>query len=193
LLAKDPFTAKGAAPDSIRKIPFPVDALGYPLSGNAVWNACIRNQVQLDADGQPFSCSRYHVDHLWTHPDLLIEFTWRSEEKILILPEGFETVVVEEEIPVEETAEEKVSSEKEETEDIEGFNDVSEEGNTADPIPKGTDAHDEGEAASEIPTDDAVEQGQDQAESVPTTEDGDSPEDTVEESSAPAEEVPVTE
>ena len=95
LTAESPRTAEGLAGNIIRKIPFPVDARGYPLSSNSVWNSCIRNQVQLDQDGKPFSCSRYHVDHIWTHPDLLIEFTWRGEEKILILPDGFEVVIEE--------------------------------------------------------------------------------------------------
>ncbi|TSC60721.1 MAG: hypothetical protein Greene041662_94, partial [Candidatus Peregrinibacteria bacterium Greene0416_62] len=90
LLTKDPRTVEGSAPDTIRKIPFPVDARGFPLSSNDVWNSCIRNEVQLDPEGQPFSCSRYHVDYIWTHPDLLIEFLMRPDlDPMLILPEGF--------------------------------------------------------------------------------------------------------
>ncbi len=75
-------------------IAFPVDASGVPLSSNAVWNACIRNQVTLDADGNPLSCSRYHEDYVWTHPDLSIEFTWNTQTTppLLVLPDGYSRV-----------------------------------------------------------------------------------------------------
>jgi uncharacterized protein YlzI (FlbEa/FlbD family) len=99
LVTSDVRTHAGAPAIAFRLIPFPVDSLGVPLSSNTVWNACIRNQVQLDQDGQPFSCGRYHVDNIWTHPDLTIEFLWRPDlMPPLSLPEGFvETVVVSEE------------------------------------------------------------------------------------------------
>ena len=65
LTAESPRMAEGLAGNIIRKIPFP-GRPRLPALRNSVWNSCIRNQVQLDQDGQPFSCSRYHVDHIWT-------------------------------------------------------------------------------------------------------------------------------
>jgi phage baseplate assembly protein gpV len=83
-------TAQGTGVTLLQYIPFPVDAAGYPLSSNTVWNTCIRNQVQLDNEGKPYSCSRYHTDNTWTHPDLFIEFLLRPElDPMLVLPEGF--------------------------------------------------------------------------------------------------------
>ncbi len=78
-------------------IAFPVDHAGVPVSTNAIWNACVRNQTILDTDGQPFSCSRYHTDAQWDHPDLHITFTWNgtSDPKILLLPVGYQAVVQE--------------------------------------------------------------------------------------------------
>jgi hypothetical protein len=78
-------------------VAFPVDAKGYPVSSQAVWNACIRNHTILDDAGQPLSCARYHDGHIWHHPDLAMDFTFDSshESPILILPEGYEAQTVE--------------------------------------------------------------------------------------------------
>ena len=75
--------------------PFPVDILGVPVSTNAVWNACIRHHVLLDANGQPFSCERYHTGTSWDHPDLHMTFIWNGnhDPMILLLPSGYVAVV----------------------------------------------------------------------------------------------------
>lgn len=80
---------------AIAKTPFPVDALGVPLSGNEVWNACIRNLTMLDSEGQPLSCSRYHDANVWHHPDLLIDFTWNTQTSpaTLLIPDDYEVTV----------------------------------------------------------------------------------------------------
>jgi hypothetical protein len=110
LAVSDPRTVEGTGSTIVHRIPFPVDHVGYPVSHNEVWNACIRNRTLLDAEGKPYSCSRYHVENVWTHPDLLIEFTWRPElEPKLMLPEGFEAVVQQQK-PEESAASSGVSS-----------------------------------------------------------------------------------
>jgi hypothetical protein len=77
-------------------IPFPVDQAGVPLSSNAVWNACIRNQITLDSEGNPMSCGRYHNEQDWEHPDLHITFIWNgsAEPAVLTLPEGYVATVI---------------------------------------------------------------------------------------------------
>jgi hypothetical protein len=77
---------------------FPVDVYGYPLSSSDIWNKCIRNQVPLDLDGQPFNCRRYHDEDLWMHPDLLVQFLWDPDsDPKLVLPENYRIVVIENE------------------------------------------------------------------------------------------------
>ncbi len=70
--------------------PFPVDDKGVPLSTNAAWNACIRNQAVMN--GQPLDCSRYHSGYVWDHPDIHISFTWNDSVSppILQTPDGYE-------------------------------------------------------------------------------------------------------
>ncbi len=101
ILANDPqMSASGSAvTDAENSIAFPVDAFGVPLSSNNVWNSCIRNLVTLDTDGNPLSCSRYHTDYVWTHPDLEITFTWNTQTTppLLLLPDGYAATV---QIPV---------------------------------------------------------------------------------------------
>jgi len=77
-------------------IPFPVDSQGIPVSSSGVWNNCIRNTPTLDETGQPLSCSRYHRDFEWDHPDLGITFTWNTHVSpaTLLLPEGYAEEVV---------------------------------------------------------------------------------------------------
>ncbi|TSC57319.1 MAG: Cell wall surface anchor family protein, partial [Candidatus Peregrinibacteria bacterium Greene0416_19] len=79
-------------------IHFPVDAAGVPLSGNDVWNACIRNLQTLDAHGKARSCARYHTSNQWEHPDLGMIFTWQDDltPPLLLLPEGYVQVVTQE-------------------------------------------------------------------------------------------------
>ncbi|MBT3293530.1 hypothetical protein HN378_04985, partial [Candidatus Peregrinibacteria bacterium] len=93
----------------VKVIEFPVDTLGYPLSSSDIWNSCIRNQVTLDLTGQPFNCSRYHEEDLWTHPDLMIEFIWDpGNDPKLILQDGY--IIIELDLdsePEEETPEEE--------------------------------------------------------------------------------------
>ncbi|OGJ68319.1 hypothetical protein A3B61_03150 [Candidatus Peribacteria bacterium RIFCSPLOWO2_01_FULL_53_10] len=187
LRAKDPFTAEGSAPGIIRKIPFPVDALGYPLSSNSVWNDCIHNRVQLDADGQPFSCSRYHVDNIWTHPDLLIEFTWRSGEKILILPDGFELVVQEVQTSVEPepVIEEQTESSMEQGIEVPDVSeDPVEDGNAAETPEENTDTGEGSDGTAADPLATPVDEG----EPDPATEENVPSEENTTEESVPLEE-----
>ncbi len=77
---------------------FPVAEDG-PISGNALWNDCIRgNMVTLEdikansdrnEDNIPRTCASYHTNDFWTHPDLGIQFRWSRFTKELILPEGY--------------------------------------------------------------------------------------------------------
>ena len=88
---------------------FPVDQHGVPLSDDLVFNACIRNQVVLDDEGNPYNCKRYHPeDNIhWTHPTLGVTFVYDQDlDPALTLPEGWTAVTVQEasdEEPVEET------------------------------------------------------------------------------------------
>ncbi len=93
----DPVTTMGTG--SVlpgQTIAFPVDNLGRPLSTDAVWNGCIRGYPPLGADGQPLSCARYHVDHVWEHPDLHMSFTYNPnhEPVVLLLPQGYVVTVI---------------------------------------------------------------------------------------------------
>jgi hypothetical protein len=89
---------------------FPVDVYGYPLSSSDIWNKCIRNQVPLDLEGQPFNCRRYHDEDLWTHPDLLVQFLWDPDsDPKLVLPENYRIVVIQDE---EDTQDEPVDEGK---------------------------------------------------------------------------------
>ena len=77
--------------------PFPVDSLGRPFSlTDPVWTACIQGRQTLDPSGTPYSCSRYHDDYSWEHPDLHITFIWNPnhEPPVLTVPEGYEVVIV---------------------------------------------------------------------------------------------------
>jgi hypothetical protein len=76
---------------------FPIDTKNIPVSSNKMWNACIRSITLLDESGQPYSCSRYHNDNTWTHPDLNIEFLWNDSvtPALLELPEGYGPAVTE--------------------------------------------------------------------------------------------------
>ncbi len=77
-------------------IPFTVNALGQPVSSDAVWNGCIQGRPLTDSDGIPFSCSRYHDGMTWDHPDLHISFIYNPnhDPAILTIPEGYQVVVV---------------------------------------------------------------------------------------------------
>ncbi len=79
-------------------VAFPVDSTGVPFSSNDVWNACIRGRTLLDDDGNPYSCSRYHTETMWEHPDLHMNFTWNpyhEPQPLLLLPFGYHAVVME--------------------------------------------------------------------------------------------------
>ncbi|MFH0769875.1 MAG: hypothetical protein V1926_00695, partial [Candidatus Peregrinibacteria bacterium] len=103
---RDPRTTAGAVPGAVTPIPFPVDTHGVPVSSSTVWNACIRQQVMLDDNGNPYNCSRYHTDHRWAHPDLIVEFTYDTElDPALVLPPPyFVEAQSEPELPAEEPA-----------------------------------------------------------------------------------------
>ena len=90
----------GLAPSGMSA--FPVDAKGLPVSSDPVWNSCIRNITILDSTGRPLSCSRYHQDHVWEHPDLHISFTFDNSHDfpILLLPDGYESVTVDRSAPL---------------------------------------------------------------------------------------------
>lgn len=86
-------TKAGAKP-----IAFHVDASGFPVSSNDTWNKCvrgtatledIRNNPDRDEDGFGYSCSRYHTNSLWKHPDLGVYFTWKQSAKSVGLPAGY--------------------------------------------------------------------------------------------------------
>jgi len=101
LATNDPQTTVG---NEVSVTVFPVDQYGYPISGNPIWNACIRNRTILDPEGNPFSCDRYHEGDLWHHPDLLMSFTWDTsyEPARLSLPEGY--VAVTQDLPEPEAS-----------------------------------------------------------------------------------------
>ncbi len=97
------------APVKIDTTAFAIDADGYPISSNPVWNACIRGQglsmalILSNPDhvedrygaGRPLTCRDYHIGdvNVWTHPDHKgMEFTWIPETKKLTLPTGFVAV-----------------------------------------------------------------------------------------------------
>lgn len=71
-------------------IPFTVNLRGQPTSSDQVWNACIQGR-QVILDGNVLSCSRYHNEYTWEHPDLLISFTYNPnhEPPILVIPDGY--------------------------------------------------------------------------------------------------------
>ncbi|MSR68068.1 hypothetical protein EXS65_04605, partial [Candidatus Peribacteria bacterium] len=79
---------------SVALIPFFVNAAGYPVSSDPVWNGCISGRLLADSDGVPFSCSRYHSDSMWDHPDLKISFIFNAshDPAILTIPEGYEVL-----------------------------------------------------------------------------------------------------
>ncbi len=92
LSADQPRTTQGTgAITAVTSIPFPVDALGRPVSNDKIWNSCVRGQPMMQVTGEPVSCSRYHDGYVWQHPDLLISFTYspNHEPPLLIVPEGF--------------------------------------------------------------------------------------------------------
>lgn len=81
-----------------KPIAFRVDALGFPVSSNDTWNKCIRGTATLedirnnpdrDDDGYGNSCSRYHTQDVWRHPDLSTYFTWKRDQAMLLLPAGY--------------------------------------------------------------------------------------------------------
>lgn len=81
-----------------KPIAFHVDALGFPVSSNDTWNKCIRGTATLadirnnpdrDDDGFGNSCSRYHTQDVWRHPDLSTYFTWKRGQNMLLLPAGY--------------------------------------------------------------------------------------------------------
>ena len=121
-----PETVEGAASTSFTI--FPVDSRGVPLSSNALWNACIRNQTPLDTDGKPYNCNRYHEENLWQHPDLQMSFTYdgSAEPAELILPEGYQAVVQGDAVQ-EEPAEEAVLSSSSASSDASSASSVSSE------------------------------------------------------------------
>ncbi len=78
-------------------VSFRLDAAGYPVSSNDTWNKCIRGTATLqdirsntdtNDEGVPYSCSHYHTQTAWKHPDLGIIFTWKGPEDIA-LPPGY--------------------------------------------------------------------------------------------------------
>jgi hypothetical protein len=76
---------------------FPLDSKNVPVSSNATWNACIRNVPRFDDEGKPLSCSRYHDNYTWSHPDLGISFIWNTSmtPSYLKVPDGFTPTVTE--------------------------------------------------------------------------------------------------
>jgi hypothetical protein len=81
-----------------KPIAFRIDALGFPVSSNDTWNKCIRGTATLqdirnnpdrDDDGYGVSCSRYHTQDVWRHPDLSTYFTWKAGTRSLLLPAGY--------------------------------------------------------------------------------------------------------
>ncbi len=76
---------------------FPMASDNIPVSSNMAWNACIRNLTMLDDEGLPLSCSRYHDNYTWTHPDLNMTFIWNTSVSpaLLKIPDGYETQVTE--------------------------------------------------------------------------------------------------
>ena len=132
-----PKTVTGEEGTHVRGVlKFPVDALGYPLSSSEIWNQCIRNQTPLDLDGQPFNCSRYHNEDLWTHPDLLVQFLWDYEaDPKLVLPENCRIVMLDEETEESEETEDKDQGEETGTGSVTGSGSTAEDtgsGSTAD-------------------------------------------------------------
>jgi hypothetical protein len=167
---------------AIRRIPFPVDAAGIPFSSNTVWNSCIRNQVQLDSEGQPFSCGRYHTDHVWTHPDLTIEFLWRPDlSPALTLPEGF-VAVVQTSSTEEESVIPEESKESGETESLTELNagEIDEADTSASASSESSEASSEASSVVD-PTDEEVF-----SEPTPTIQESDAVEEPTE--TIPAEE-----
>jgi len=119
LTVKDLQVVAGHMGDGTEVIEFPVDQYGVPFSSNEAWNGCIRGQPLLDSDGKPYSCSRYHDDDTWEHPDLLVEFRWNTEKTPrLVLPEGY-----------------RVISETRNEEDSEDLEDAEETTSTQEPRP----------------------------------------------------------
>ncbi len=84
-------------------VAFPVDANGIPVSSNDTWNACIRGTVTLEqirnntdrterrrsGVSLPKTCSSYHTQDSWKHPDFGVYFTFDRATRQLVLPEGF--------------------------------------------------------------------------------------------------------
>ncbi|MDB4977896.1 MAG: hypothetical protein JWM56_82 [Candidatus Peribacteria bacterium] len=74
---------------------------GYPTTGNAVFDACIRGKQVMRNDGtnRPMSCSRYHGDgsnrYVWTNPATPALSIWIRElggDVLIKVPKGFEIV-----------------------------------------------------------------------------------------------------
>lgn len=83
---------------TFKPIAFRIDVLGFPVSSNETWNKCIRGTATLedirnnpdrDEDGYGYSCSRYHTQDVWKHPDLVTYFTWKDGAKSVLLPAGY--------------------------------------------------------------------------------------------------------
>jgi hypothetical protein len=75
-------------------LPFPIDERGIPLTGNAIEDACLRNQTPLDDNGQPYNCSRYHDGIHWQFGEALM-FDWNTnfDPPQLTVPEGYVATV----------------------------------------------------------------------------------------------------
>jgi Chaperone of endosialidase len=74
--------------------PFYVDEDGVPLTGNAIVDACLRNQVTLRDDGTPYNCARYRGDGFtWTLETLSFEWQTNQTPPRLVLPDGYVRVV----------------------------------------------------------------------------------------------------
>ncbi len=110
----DPQTAMGESlPEPT--VAFPIDSMGVPVSSNDVWNNCIRSIPTFDAEGQPFSCSRYNAGNEWHHPDLNITFVWNlhTAPPLLLLPEGYVPTVTQQAVPVMSSSSSEESSSSE--------------------------------------------------------------------------------
>lgn len=77
---------------------FVVNAAGFPVSSNPVWNNCIAGKATLadlrantdkNEDGVPRSCSDYHTANLWYHPDFNVFFTFDRKTRKVTVPNGY--------------------------------------------------------------------------------------------------------
>ncbi len=98
---------KEAKAPTVKPLPiaFAVDADGYPISTNPVWNACIRgtdltldliksnpDRVEHRTDNRALTCRDYHKGDkdIWSHPDHAnLQFVWNAQTKKLSLPAGY--------------------------------------------------------------------------------------------------------